>query len=271
MLSTKTKTLSIVCNTSNKTPDGRYQIAMGALAGESVIGATLKSCVFRNLFYNVVSEGALKNNTFHFTLDGAAQVFEIPEGFYKITQLLPLVQSGIQTILNTRIAPVQTVTLTYSTITGKVIITVTDNGNNDTFSLSGGTFINSINFLLGNTEDTLIDTITPTPKQLENIIELSGEDACQLVIEEVAKGSGLNNSSFSSFGATSGLVKMLSFRGCAFGELCTYQNNDLLGSMIYYSSPQNLSRLTIYLSTAEGTILNQQSADMHVELLLHLL
>tara|TARA_R110000851_G_scaffold91876_2_gene200545 strand:- start:1323 stop:2138 length:816 start_codon:yes stop_codon:yes gene_type:complete len=271
MLSTKTKTVSIVCNTSNKTPDGRYQIAMGALAGESVIGATLKSCVFRNLFYNVVSDGALKNNTFHFTLDGAAQVFEIPEGFYNITQILPLIQSGIQTILNLRIAPVQTVILTYASLTGKVTITVTDNGNNDNFELSGGTFKNSTNFLLGNTENTPIDSLTPTPKQMENIIELSGEDACQLIIEEVAKGSGLNNSSVSSFGATSGLIKLLSFQNCGFGEMCNYQNNDLLGSMLYYSSPQNLSRLTIYLSTAEGTILNQQAADMHIELLLHLL
>ena len=263
MLVTKTKTLSVVCNTSNKRPDGRYVIPMGALSTESIVGASLKSAVYRNLFYNVVGSGVLKNNGFYFNLDGVPQLFETPEGFYTIDQIIPIVQAGVQALLDLRAPTVQTVTITRDAITAKVTITVTDNGNLDVFELTGGTFPDSVNALLGNTIDVTLDAITPTPYQLNQMYDMSGEDASQLIIEEISKGSGLYNSSASSFGSTNGLVKMLSYRGSGFGELCDYQNPDPVGTMLMYQ--------TIYLQTASGAILDNQGSDIHIELLLYML
>ena len=56
MLQTKTRIVSLVCNESNKTPQNVYKIPMGALSSESVVGVSLKSAVYRNVFYNIVGE-----------------------------------------------------------------------------------------------------------------------------------------------------------------------------------------------------------------------
>jgi hypothetical protein len=266
MLHTKTKTVSIVCNSSNKTPDGRYIIPMTALAGESVKGASLKSAVYRNLFYNVVADGALKNNTFYFDLDGVIKQFDVPEGSYGISQLMPLILTGIQTILNLT-TPTQTAALTYSSLTGKVTLTITDNGSGVIFKLMGGSFPDSINLLLGNTDDVTIDALTPTPKTFEHIIDLGGNDVAQLIFEEMAKGSGLCNDNTDSFGRTVSMIKLLSYRGAGFGELACYENQDILGSMLLYESGQNMSNMNIWLQTSGGTILDQGVSDMHLEIL----
>jgi hypothetical protein len=268
MLHTKQKTLSIVCNKSNKLPDGRYKIPMGALASESVVGASVKSVVYRNLFYNVVADGLLKNNVFYFALDNVQQEVTIPGGFYGIVNLMPLVESGIQTILNALANP-STVSMVYSSVSGKVSLTYTSGGSPVVFKLLGADFVDSVNLSLGNTKNL---TFSTGVVQIFNaIIDLSGEDSCGLVIEEIGKGSGLSNSNTSSFGATSGLLTNLNFDGSPFGHIKSYLNPNILETMLFYSSPVNLSTLTVYLQTASGIILDLESTDMHVEILLHLL
>tara|TARA_R110000851_G_scaffold287098_2_gene441013 strand:- start:513 stop:1319 length:807 start_codon:yes stop_codon:yes gene_type:complete len=268
MLHTKQKTLAIVCNRSNKLPDGRYKIPMGALASESVVGASVKSVVYRNLFYNVVADGLLKNNVFYLALDAVQMQVVIPEGFYKISILLPLVISGIQNLLNTFASPA-TISMVYSSLTGKVSCTYTAGGSPVVFSLPGGDFVDSVNLLLGNIKNLTFST--GVEQIFDSVIDLSGEDSCGLVIEEIGKGSGLSNSNTSSFGSTSGLLTNLNFEGSTFGSLKSYINPNILETMLFYSSPVNLSALTIYLQTASGIILNLQSSDMHIEILLHLL
>ena len=270
MFHRKMKTLSVVCNPSNKQSDGKYVIPMSALSSESVIGASVKSVVFRNLFYNVVGSGPLKNNVFHFTLDETPEEVIIPEGFYTIAQLLPIVQAGIQTLMDFRAPVVQTVLMTYSLITLKVTIKVTDNGNLDIFGLSGGSFVDSINALLGNTVDVVLDTLFAVPYEMDQMMDLSGEDASQLVIEELSQSSGMYNSPTDQSGSTNGLMTLLSYRGAGFGELCDWQNPDPIGTMLLYDLAQDISNLNIYLQTASGATLDNQGADIHVELLLHL-
>jgi hypothetical protein len=242
---------------------------MGALAGEAVVGATVKSVIYRNVFYNVVGTGMLKNNTFYFSLNGVLKQFDIPEGFYYIDDLRPVVLAGIQTILNLQAAPVQTAAMTYSPVTGKITLTVTDNGNGDTVQLMGASFPDSINTSIGNTVDVVINT-SPVAHVFKDIINIAGEDACQLVIDEIAKGSGLSNSSTNNFGSTSGMLCLLSYKGAGFGSLADYHNPDPIGTMLLYANPQNLSNLSVSLQTASGIILDLQSSDLHIELLLYL-
>ena len=268
MLSSKMKTLSLVCNTSNKLADGRYKIPMGALAGESVIGCSVKKVVYSNQFYNVVGSGPLKNNTLHGSFDLSPFIITIPEGFYTISQLRPLVETAFQAELNT-LAPSPTVTMTYSGITGKISTGVLNNGSTVVIGLKGKDFPDSLNLSLGNTLNIGFNA-DGTPITFENIIDIRGEDSAGLVIDEIGKGSGLSNSSTSSFGSTSGLLTTLSYEGAGFGSLATYINPNLLDTMLLYDSPQNLSSLTIYLQTASGIVLDLGVSDLHIELLLYL-
>ena len=269
MLQTKTRIVSIVCNESNKTKENTYKIPMTALASVSVKGVSLKSAVYRNSFYNVVSQPpALKNNVFYFSLDAAPQQFEIPEGFYSISELLPLVQAQMDAILNTRIAPVGSGLFEYSSITGKVTFTYSDLGNGDILELLGGSNPNSINLLLGNVEDFILDGLTPTPYEFKNIIDLSGVDAVQLIIDECSRGCGLSNSSKNNFGDTNNMLSLLNYENSPFGSLKSYINPQPANTMLIYDSGVNLSNMTIYLTTTSGIILDLNSADLHVELLL---
>jgi hypothetical protein len=269
MLHTKQKTLSLVCNSSNKLQDGRYKIPMGSLSGEGVVGVSLKKVVFRNLFYNVVGSGKLQNNTFYFTIDNVLKTVVISEGFYNINQLLPLVESGVQQILNTY-SPTPNITMVYSGISGKITATYLSNGGGTIFQLRGGEFFDSINLSLGNSQNIIFNGLLGTPRTFKDIINISGEDSCGLVIEEISKGSGLSNSEKDNFGATSGLLTTLSFKDAPFGQLGSYHNPNLLDTMLLYESPQNLSSLTIYLQTASGIILDLGVSDLHLELLLYL-
>ena len=268
MLQSKQKTVTLVCNSSNKTADNKYVIPMDALSKEQVIGCSLKSIVYRNLFYNVVESGLLKNNVFYFSLQGSEQSFSVPEGFYKIDDLIPIVLNGIQTITNLRIAPVQTIDLTYSALTGKVTLTVTENGNGDIFQLLGGTYMDSINIILGNSTDYTIATVlaTPVAYKFDSIIDLGGNDVSNLMINSIAGTSGLSNSSTNSSGRKNGLLKMLSYVGSGFGQLVEYQNMNIRDTMILYDRPTNLSNLNIWLETSSGIILDNGVSDIHIEL-----
>lgn len=272
MLQTKQKSITLVCNSANKTADNKYVIPMNSLATEHVIGCSLKSIVYRNLFYNVVADGELKNNVFYFSLDAIEESFEVPEGFYKITDLIPIILAGIQTITNARPAIVQTVDLTYSALTGKVTLTITENGNGDAFRLLGKTYRDSINLILGNSIDVPIQTVLATPisYQFDSIIDLGGNDVANLMINTIAGTSGLSNSSSNSSGRKNGLLKMLSYVGSGFGELVEYQNGNILDTMIFYDSPKNLSNLNIWLETSSGVILDNGVSDLHIELYVHL-
>ena len=272
MLQSKQKSITLVCNSSNKTPDNKYVIPFDSLSKEQVIGCSLKSIVYRNLFYNVVANGELKNNVFYFSLDGAEQSFEVPEGFYDIADLIPIVLTGIQAITNLRLAVVQTIDLTYSALTGKVTLTVLENGNGDIFRLLGGTYLDSINLILGNSTDHTIATIlaTPVAYQFNSIIDLGGNDVSNLMINTIAGTSGLSNSSSNSSGRKNGLMKMLSYVGSGFGQLVEYQNNNLLDTMILYDRPTNLSNLNIWLETSSGVILDNGVSDLHIELYVYL-
>jgi hypothetical protein len=101
-------------------------------------------------------------------------------------------------------------------------------------------------------------------------MNLSGEDSCGLVIEEISQGTGLSNSETDTEGSTSGLMTTLSFVGAPFGAIGNYINTNLLDSMLLYDQPQNLSGLSIYLQTASGIVLDLGVSDLHIEMLLYL-
>lgn len=264
MVHTKVKTISLVCNSKNKTSDNKYKIPLSSMAKETVVACSLRSCTFRNNFYNVVSSIAkLKNNTFYYKLSGIPFSFDIPEGFYSILELLPLVQAGLDAELALRVPPVPTVVLTYSNITGKVTIVFTDTGNGDTFELSGGENPDSINNLLGNNEDVLLTTAVPY--EFLDILDMGGVDAVLLCCSEIAKGSGMVNSDNEN-GRTIGLLKQINCAGSGFGELVNFENDDIDSTRITYPNGINLNDLTFSLESTTAVPLDLGGSDLHVEL-----
>jgi len=262
------KHISLVCNNSNKIDDYKYKIPFSILSSEAVVGISLKSAVMRNLFYNVVSSNRpLKNNVFYFSIDATPYSFEIPEGFYSITDLLPLVIDGINSVLITRIGPIQTLEMVYSPLTGKVTFTLTDNGNNDIFQLLGGSYPDSINALLGNAEDITVDALTPTPVIFE-IIDLGGVDAVNLVVNEIVKNNGFSNGANPN-GEVLSLLTLINFCDTPFGSLVCYQSSNVDADIILFDKPQNLSNLTIAVQSLPGPNLDLGLSDLHIELVVY--
>jgi hypothetical protein len=262
------KHISLVCNKSNKIDDYKYKIPFSVLSSEPVVGVSLKSVVMRNLFYNVVSSNVpLKNNVFYFSLDAAPQQFEVKEGFYNITTLLQLIIDGINAIISTRIQPVQTLDMTYSPITGRVTFTLMENGNADIFELLGGSNPDSLNVLIGNAEDILVDAVNATPIVFD-IIDLGGTDAINLVINEVCKNNGYCNGNNPN-GESLSLLSLINFCGAPFGSLVCYQSSNVDADVILFEKPQNLSNLTIAVQSLPGPNLDLGLSDLHIELVIY--
>ncbi len=262
------KHISLVCNKSNKIDDYKYKIPFSVLSSEPVVGVSLKSVVMRNLFYNVVSSNIpLKNNVFFFSIDGTPYSFEVLEGFYNITTLLPLIIDGINSVLITRVGPIQTLDMVYSPLTGKVTFTLTDNGNNDIFELLGDSNPDSLNVLIGNAEDVTVDALTPTPV-IFDIIDLGGVDAINLVINEICKNNGYCNGNNPN-GECLSLLSLINFCGAPFGSLVCYQSSNVDADVILFEKPQNLSNLTIAVQSLVGANLDLGLSDLHIELVIY--
>lgn len=272
MSSTTTQTLSIVCDNSIKTSDNQYKLSIGNLASRSVHNITLKSCNFKNIFYNVISSNAkLKNNTFHAHLDGVEENFDIPEGFYNINELLDAVSAGITAFFLTQAVPSTLLDLSYNSITGKITIEVDDNGSGDIYEIRGLGKPNSINFLLGNTVNLALNSVSgsQTPSVFDSIINLSGQQCVNLVCEQISKNSGAYASSDQLNGNLNNSIRNIQINA-AFGNTVQYQSFDTDADSLTYSPAINLSDLVFSIvDTATNTTLDMSATKICLELILY--
>jgi|TARA_R110000782_G_scaffold116861_1_gene206922 hypothetical protein len=272
MSSTTTQTLSIVCDNSIKTSDNQYKLSIGNLASRSVQSITLKSCNFKNIFYNVISSNSkLKNNTFHSHLDGVEENFDIPEGFYNINELLDAVSVGISSFFLTQPIPPTLVDLSYNSITGKVSIEVDDNGSAVIYEIRGLDKPNSINFLLGNTVNLALNSVSgsQTPSVFDSIVNLSGQQCVNLVCEQISKNSGAYASSSQLNGNLNNSIRNIPVNA-AFGNTIQYASFDTDADSLNYSPSINLSDLVFSIvDTATNTILDMSATTVCLELILY--
>ena len=84
--------------------------------------------------------------------------------------------------------------LTYDSITSKVTISVNGNGVGVPFSLQGGTYQKSINFLIGNSVNCDLDTLFPEIYTFDSLVNLGGLDSVSLVSSILASNAGVANS-----------------------------------------------------------------------------
>ena len=271
MASTNIKIITLICDASNKLSDNSYQVNLGNLGFDSFKICSLKSCSFRNLMYNVISTGNKSNNFFYFTLNGVPKQVEVPEGFYSIYELLPVLRAGIFTILSTSgIIPLPTLTsFDYNTITGKVTILIDGNGAATPLTLEGALKPYSINKLLGNNIDVDLDLLTPQEYQFENIINLQAEDNVNLVSSAIALNGGITNlSSLTNVrnGRNLNLIRSI-IVNAGFGGLVEYNSQDVDAEALQYTLAQNFSQIDIALQDPEGNNLDLGNSTLKVELL----
>ncbi|MHA2051888.1 MAG: hypothetical protein ACW986_19950 [Promethearchaeota archaeon] len=271
MSNTNIRNLSIICNKGNKNADNSYKINLGKLSYNSVKVASLKSVTFRNLQYNVIGSGPRKNNIFHFLLNGAPEVVVVPEGYYSISELLAVVKTGIELIFaSSGIVPLPFLTsITYDPITAKVSIVVDGQGVAIPVELQGKTFPESINLLLGNTEDITLDTLGATIYTFDSIINLEADDRVHLVSSAISQNSGLTSTGSNNNnknGRSLSLVRALAVNS-GFGGLCLFDSFDIDAEAIIYTLPQNYTELDISLQDIYGNILDLQNSTLTIELL----
>ena len=263
------KTISCVCNPSNQLNDSSHAMKMGILNSDNFIAFSLKSCSFRNNFYNVNGVGVNANNSFYFTLDGVSYTLTIPQGFYSITQLLALLKTEIDILFAASgIVPLPTLDeLVYNPITGKVSITVNGNGTATYFDLLGATYPNSINQLIGNLNDVVLNTLVPNSHTMLYLISLGGLDRVNLVSNSLSvKGTANKESADVANGRNLSLVRTITVNA-GFGGLVDYQSNDVIGDQQIYDIPQNFGNLNFRLETTSGDPLSIGNSELIVELI----
>lgn len=272
MSSTTTQTLSIVCDNILKTNDNQYKISLGNLASRSVHSITLKSCNFKNIFYNVISSNlALKNNTFFANLDGVEENFDIDEGFYSISELLLAVSDKISAFFLTQAVPSTLVDLSYNSITGKITILVDDNGSGDIYEIKGLGKNKSINFLLGNTKNLALNSVSgsQTPSTFDSLINLSGQQCVNLVCEQISKNSGAIASSTFLNGNINNSIRNIQI-DASFGNTVNYESFDTDADSLNYSPAINMSDLVFSIvDTATNTILDMSATAICIELIVY--
>ena len=271
MSSTNIKTISIICNPSNKTGNNSYKISLGNLGFDSFVRCSLKSCSFQNIQYNVIAEGQRVNNTFYFMLGGGLEEIVVPAGFYNITNLLDYLRTEMAIIFAASgIIPLPTLTdLSYDSITGKVSITVDGGGVATQFDLTQALGRGSINELLGNSTYVIIDTLTPTAYEFADIINLQGDSRVHLVSSAIAQNSGITNLAVNPAkvnGRNLSLVRSIMVNE-GFGNYVEYDSNDIDAEELVYTLPQNFSILDIALQDPYGNILDLGNSELTLELL----
>jgi hypothetical protein len=271
MSSTTTQTLSISCDSSIKTTNNQYKLSIGNLATRSVQSITLKSCNFKNVFYNVISSNpALKNNVFYQRMDGVQENFEIPEGFYNINELLDVVSQKITAFFLTQAVPSTLVELSYNSITGKITIEVDDNGSADIYELRGSQSRQSINFLLGNSVNLTVNSVSgsTSPSTFDTIIALGGQQCVNLICQQISKNSGAYCSSQELNGAINNSIRNIPINA-TFGATVQYTSFDTDADQLDYSPSINLSDLVFSINdTATNTILDLKNSVLCLELIL---
>lgn len=259
------KTLQLVCNANNKLANNSYSISLGNLGKESFIAMSLKSCCFRNVFYNVT----LDNNKFYYSLAGIDSSINIDIGFYSVSQLLDILITEIKAIfLSSGIIPLPTLDeFKYNSITAKCNIIVNGNGVLTPFELLGSN-VNSINFLLGNINNVLLDTLTPVSYIFESLVSLGGLDSVSLVSQNLASNSAIANSEEkdSSNGRNFDLIRTLHIDQ-PFGGLIIYEAQNLLEETIVSNNILNFSNLKIALTTTKGEILDLYNSEMTLQII----
>ena len=251
------------------TGDGSYSVNVGKLSTETIRAISLRTATLRNIFYNVVSLGTRKNNVFYFLLDGVEHVITIPAGFYSITELLAAISVQLINILaGSGIVPLPTLDeLKYNSIPNKVEIIINGNGSATDFELSGevaGT--QSINYLLGNWDNVSLDTLTPTPYQFLNQVNLAGLDNVQLISQDLASSNGFNSNSGEKFpnGRTTDLVAVIPLNA-PFGGLVTYRSRDIDSEAIVSSLPHDFTTLRFALTDSKGNYLYLDNSSLTLE------
>ena len=268
---TKSKIVTLNCNLANKNSNNTYTTSIGQLAIESVNSLSLKSCSFRNIFYNVVGTGSRKNNIFYFLLDGVPQEVIINEGFYNISDLLTVLKLEINNkLVLSGIVPLPVLTtLTYDNKTAKVTISVDGGGAGTGFTLQGGDFELSINRLLGNNINKDLDLLIPEIYVFNNVIDLSGLDTVQVVCNTIADNNGFGTLGFNNFGRVSSIVRQIDI-DAPFKGIQTYISRDTDADAVLYSQPIDLSRITISLEDKYGNTLDLQGTNFNLEIIIYI-
>lgn len=267
MSSTNIKNISIICNPSNKNIDGSYSTNLGRSNIDDFVAIALKSVSFRNVFYNVEGTGERKNNIFYFSLGGAPQQVVVPAGFYSVNQLLTLLNTEIATILaGSGIIPLPTLDdLSYNSITSKISITINGQGTTTPFVLEGGTYKQSINYLLGQTTDYSIDTLTPTAYEFVNLVNMGGLDRVFLQSSTIGQNVGLSTTGVKGNGVALSLIRVLDVNE-PFGNPIFYISPDLDAERLVYNSPINISNIDFSLTDENNNTLDLGETQLIVEL-----
>ena len=265
----RSKLITISTDDVIPTGDGSYNVNVSKLSIETVKAISLRTATLRNIFYNVVSLGARKNNEFYFLLDGIELVITVPAGFYNITQLLSALSIQLISIFAASgIVPLPTLDeLKYNSIQNKVEIIVNGNGSATAFELSGEVAgVQSINYLLGNWDNVTLDTLTPTPYQFLNQVNLAGLDNVQLISQDLASSNGFNSNSGEKFpnGRTSDLVAIIPLNA-PFGGLVTYRSRDIDSEAIVSSLPHDFTTLRFALTDSKGNYLYLDNSSLTLE------
>jgi hypothetical protein len=269
MSSTNLQILSVICDKQNKTTDNQYKLSFGNIATRSVSAVTLKSCSFKNVFYNVISSNLkLKNNVLYTRMQGVDIEFTVPEGFYTISDLLTVLSNEISAFFLLYAQPLVLDDLSYNSITGKVSMTISDpNLSNDIFELRGLDRPDSVNYLIGNTVNLSVSN-TPLPKQLDSLINLDGQQCVNLVCEPISKSSGSYVSSVNPNGSINNSIRTITVNG-GFGSPVSYLSRDTDADQISYNPPINLSALTFSITDPKtNAILDLSASKICIELIL---
>lgn len=264
MSATNTYIASCCCNDTNRVGIGSYRVSLGR--AQPVQVCSLRSIVMRNVFYNVVSEGPRKNNTFHFNLGGVDYATELTQGFWDITTLLAQLQQQIESILSgSGIIPLPTLNaFNYNSLDAKITIVINGNGVATPFTLQGGTYRQSINDLLGNTEDIDLNTLTPAPYTFDSIINLGGVDAIYIKSQTIAPTTGIA-SRRNKEGANMALVKVVA-NDAVFGGLIRYETPDIdAEAFVYDTSGMSPSNIDFTFEDREGRELDMSNSEVILE------
>lgn len=266
-MNSKNKLIAISTEDLIPRGDGSYSCSISKLSTENVIAISLRTATLRNIFYNVISLGERKNNNFYYSLNGMDKIETIPAGFYSITELLAELSSRISiTLASSGIIPLPTLDdFKYNSIQNKVEITINGNGTATPFELSGSVSIDSVNNLLGNWVDASLDTLTPTPYQFLNQINLGGLDAVHLISNEFASANGVNSNSGDVYpnGRISDLIAIIPLTA-GFGGLVEYRARDIDAERIT-TILSNFSSVHLSLTDHRGRALFLDNSSLTLE------
>ena len=261
----RTRQLEVVCNSTNEKKDKSYSVSLGNLSIGGVITASLKSCTFRNVFYNV-SEGF---NVFYMNVNGITQEITIPVGQYSVIELLPILKDAIDAyFVGSGIVPIPTIEeLTYDSITAKITMSINGNGSVPVIYLQPQP--TSLNILLGNTQDTdNFEPIALDPITFDSIINLGGIDSVNLVCQQIGQTRGIvNNEVDNGNGRVFSLVRHIPIVK-SFGQQVDYLESDVDAVAVEFTNPIDLTQMDIALQTTRGENLDLSNTQMTCEWIL---